>query len=70
MLQMYGPKLLKQCERQDRENNKNYPTYNFIEGRNKEDERTLTTKDVMDVAFGIVQSLVYYVAAGNKFTRK
>ena len=55
MLQMYGPKLLKACERQDRENaGKNYPSYNFIEGRTKEDERSLTTKDVMDVAFGIV----------------
>ena len=65
MLQMYGPKLLKQCEKQDRENNKNYPTYNFMEARTKEDERTLTTKDVMDVAFRIVQALVYYVANGK-----
>ena len=55
MLQMYGPKLLKACERQDKEmSGKNYPSYNFIEGRTKEDERSLTTKDVMDVTFGIV----------------
>ena len=67
---MYGPKLLKECERQEREQAKNFSSYNYIEGRNKDDERTLTTKDVMDVAFGIVQSLVYYTAHGNKFVRK
>ena len=70
MLQMYGPKLLKECKRLDEENSKSYPSYNFIEGRAKEDERLLTTKDVMDVAYGIVQSLVYYVANGKQFVRK
>ena len=67
---MYGPKLLKECKRLDEENSKSYQSYNFIEGRAKEDERLLTTKDVMDVAYGIVQSMVHYVAAGNKFVRK
>ena len=70
MLQMYGPKLLKECKRLEEEQSKSYPSYNFIESRSKEDERLLTTKDVMDVAYGIVQSMVAYVGSSNKFTRK
>ena len=47
LLQMYGPKLLKECERQERERAKNYETFQLINDKNKDNDKSLTTKDVM-----------------------
>ena len=70
LLQMYGPKLLKECERQERERAKNYETFQLINDKNKDNDKSLTTKDVMQVALDIVISMVYYKAHGNQFIRQ
>ena len=69
LLQMYGPKLLKECERQEKERLKNYESFQLISEKNKDNDKTLTTKDVMQVALDIVISMVYYKAHGNQFNR-
>lgn len=38
--------------------------------RSKENEKTITMRDVSDVAFRIVEAMVYYTAHGNHFARK
>ena len=42
----------------------------MIHDKNKDNDKTLTTKDVMQVALDIVISMVYYKAHGNQFVRQ
>ena len=66
---MYGPKLLKECERQEIERGRNFETFLLISDKNKDNDKTITTKDVMSVALDIVISMVFYKAHGNQFIR-
>ena len=38
--------------------------------RGKDNERTITMENVSDVAFRIVEAMVYYTAYGNQFHRQ
>lgn len=60
LLQMYGPKLLKECEKQRKSTS---TTFSAME-RGKNDDKTITMEDVSDVAFRIVEAMVYYTAHG------
>lgn len=64
---MYGPKFLKECENQQR-NATVSSQISMIEGR--QDDRSITMEDVSDVAFRIVEAMVYYTAHGNAFARQ
>ena len=66
LLQMYGPKLLKECEKQRKSTQ---TTFSAME-RGKNDDKTITMEDVSDVAFRIVEAMVYYTAHGQQFQRQ
>ena len=38
--------------------------------RGKDNDRVITMEDVSDVAFRIVEAMVYYTAHGNHFARQ
>ena len=38
--------------------------------RGKDNDRVITMEDVSDVAFKIVEAMVYYTAHGNHFARQ
>ena len=67
LLQMYGPKLLKECENQQRSATASQHIQ-MIE-RGKDNDRVITMEDVSNVAFRIVEAMVYYTAHGNHFAR-
>lgn len=62
LLQMYGPKLLKECENQQRNH--------YAQVIQNRDDRSITLEDVSDVAFRIVEAMVYYTAHGNAFAKQ
>ena len=64
LLQMYGPKLLKECELQRK--TQTTATFSAME-RGKNDDKSITMEDVSDVAFRIVEAMVYYTAHGQQF---
>ena len=65
---MYGPKLLKECENQAR--NATASSHISIIERGKDNDRIITMEDVSDVAFRIVEAMVFYTAHGNAFARQ
>ena len=67
LLQMYGPKLLKECELQRK--TQTTATFSAME-RGKNDDKSITMEDVSDVAFRIVEAMVYYTAHGQQFQRQ
>ena len=67
LLQMYGPKLLKECENQANSQTVN-PHLSMIE--RKDNDRVITNEDVCNVAFRIVEAMVYYTAHGQSFARQ
>lgn len=68
LLQMYGPKLLKECEHQQR--NATVSSQISMIEKGRADDRSITMEDVSDVAFRIVEAMVYYTAHGNAFARQ
>ena len=68
LLQMYGPKLLKECEKQMRAATTS-SHISMMHGTAKDNEKTITLEDVSEVAFKIVEAMVYYTAHGNQFAR-
>ena len=63
---MYGPKLLKECELQRKQQT---TTFTAME-RGKNDDKSITMEDVSDVAFRIVEAMVFYTAHGQQFQRQ
>jgi len=57
---MYGPKLLKECEKQKEST---MTTFSTID-RSKNDDKTITMEDVSEVAFRIIEAMVFYTAHG------
>lgn len=60
---MYGPKLLKECEKQQRTATAS-SHISMIE-RGKDNDRTITMDDVSDVAFRIVEAMVHFTRDEN-----
>ena len=65
---MYGPKLLKECENQSRNTTMTSQITMIEKGR--DNDRHITLDDVSDVAFRIVEAMVYYTAHGDHFARQ
>ena len=68
LLQMYGPKLLKECEKQAMAATTT-STISMMSNA-KDIDRTITMENVSDVAFRIVDAMVWYTAHGNQFARR
>ena len=66
LLQMYGPKLLRECEKQ---RDDPHSTVSVIQS-NKPDDKSITMEDISDVAFRIVEAMVFYTAHGQAFRKQ